>query len=427
MISTGRLALYALPALPLALPVLPAAVLLPAHYAGTLGLGLGAVALALTAARALDVVTDPLVGALSDRSGVRKPWIAAGAVLAGVALVRLFDPPTGAGAWHLFGWSVLLYLGWTLVQVPYQAWGADMDPGYHQRARIAGWREGVGVLGLLAAGALSTLGLPAVAWAAVILGGPAVALALWRVPEASTVPATPVTRHALRAIAGNGPFRRLLAAWVLNGVAAGVPAVLFPFFIGHGLAAADRVGVFLLLYFLAAVAAVPGWLRLARRGDEPRAWCIAMAAACAAFAPVPLLGPGDGGWFALVCVVTGAALGADLALPPAMQADVIDYGALRAGGARRTGLYMALWTMGTKGALALSVATALPLAAAFGFDPRAAVQPPGALAALALLYAGLPTAAKLGAVALVWGYPLTERRHAAIRRRLDRRTQGVPP
>lgn len=440
-----RLALYAAPALPLALPVLPVAALLPAHYADTLGLGLDRVALALGAARLLDLLADPVIGAVSDRSGRRKPWIALGGALAGLGLLMLFSPPQPVGALHLFGWSLLLYVGWSLAQIPYQAWGAELATGYDARARVSGAREGVGVLGLILAGAVPAAaaalggdladGLRALAWITLAVGAVALTGLLWGVPEIRRDDSTPTGPHTtnhpasmpasmavmLRAALTNGPFRRLLAAWMVNGLATGVPATLFPFFVGSVLMAGDGAkGVFLLLYFLSAVAAVPLWLRLTARLDKHRVWCLAMLMACAAFAPVPWLGPGDGWAFALVCVVTGAALGADLALPAAMQADVVDYTRWRDGGPARAGWLFALWTMASKLALALSVALALPLLSALGFDPGAEAARPSA--AVAVIYAGVPTVAKLIAVALVWRHPLTRRRHAAIRHRLDRRS-----
>jgi GPH family glycoside/pentoside/hexuronide:cation symporter len=179
--SGYRLWLYAAPALALAIPTIPVTVLLPAFYSETHGLGLTAVAFALGAARLIDVCCDPLVGLLSDRTrtgfGRRKPWIVGGAVFAGLALVRLLDPPANPGIVHLLCWSVVLYVGWSIVQIPYQSWGAEVTGAYHGRARIAGAREAFGIAGIVfasafpaasgAAGLSEADGLAALAWVAV--------------------------------------------------------------------------------------------------------------------------------------------------------------------------------------------------------------------------------------------------------------------
>ena len=145
-----------------------------------------------------------------------------------------------------------------------------------------------------------------------------------------------------------------------------------------------------------------------------------MAMAIAAFVWVPLLRPGDEAAFLVICLVTGAALGADLVLPPAMQADVVDLDRLRTGAAR-AGFYFAIWGMGTKLALGAAAGGAFLVLDRAGFDPKGA-NGPAALFALAATYALAPVVLKAAAVALVWNYPLTPARHAIIRRRLDRRS-----
>ena len=84
-----------------------------------------------------------------------------------------------------------------------------------------------------------------------------------------------------------------------------------------------------------------------------------MVAACIAFVSVPWIDEDGFYAFALVCIVSGMALGADLSLPPALQADVIDYAKYRFGSSQ-TGLQFALWGMSTKLALAAAVGFALP-------------------------------------------------------------------
>ena len=433
---TATHALYALPAFPLAALTLPAFVHLPAHYGDQMGLGLATVGTILLAARLTDVASDPLIGWLSDRTparlGRRRIWMAAGTPLVVLAAWQLFQPPAGAGPLFLLAWSVLLYLGWTMVSLPYQAWGAELSGDYHERTRIAGWREAATVAGTLAAAGLPAAALPlvldrpvepadilqAVAIGVAILLPLAVAAAIALVREPHPVAARAAgPRMAARLLAGNRPFRRLLAAYLLNGLANGLPATLFVLYVTHRLAAPQAAGALLLAYFLAGIAGVPFWLWASRRLGKHRAWCIAMLCACAVFAAAPWLGPGDAGLFALVCVATGLTLGADLALPGAIQADVVDLDTARGGG-QRTGLYFALWGMATKLALAVAVGIAFPLLALAGFAAAAPQQPAAALSALALLYGLAPIPFKLAAIGLMWRFPLTRSVQQDLRARI---------
>ena len=443
-IGRPTLFIYALPAFALAMPTIPAYVYLPTFYAETLGLGLAAVGAVLLVARGLDVVTDPLIGIASDRLpsrwGRRKPWIIAGALLAAVALIQLFQPPADVGAWHLLIWSMALYLGWTLVAVPYTAWGAELSPDYHERARITGTREAATVLGIVAAGGLPALiaylgydenaGLAAVAWLAIAAGGPAILLLVWRVRDGAgwtnaAQPPQPPPRlgwQSLSPILANRPFLRLLAGWFVNGLANGLPSVLFPLYLQHALGAGTAAsGVLIMAYFISGVAAIPGWLALSRRFGKHRVWCAAMIMACLAFVWVPFLEPGQIGAFFIICVVTGMALGADLALPPAMQADVIDLDTLRTG-QERAGLFFALWSMSTKLALALAVGLAFPALDALGFV-AGGENDRQTILWLAVIYAWVPTVLKACAIAMIWSHPLSARRHDIVRRRLDARAK----
>lgn len=439
--SVRRLLAYAAPAFPLGLPTIPAFVLLPAFYADEVGLGLAVTGWVLLLARLLDMVTDPLIGALSDRTpggfGRRKPWIFMGGLIGALGIVNLFAPPEGAGAAHLIIWSAVLYLGWTMVAVPYTAWGAEISDDYHERSRIAGAREAAMILGVLAAGAVPAAalaagwsqseGLALVAWLAVGVGALTFLALLLVVPEPGrpkTDRTFPSVRASLRALAANGPFVRLLAAWVVNGLSVGVAAALFPLYVQYVLGVGDTLrGALIFLYFLAGVLAVPVWLRLSRRLGKHRVWCLAMLMACAAFIWIPALGNGDVAVFVVICVVTGFALGADLALPPAMQADVIDLDTLRHR-VRRAGVFFALWSMGTKFALALAVGTAFPALSFFGFETgEEAGNSEEGLLALALIYGWATVVLKAVAIALVWRHPIGARQQRAIRSRIDARAR----
>ncbi|MGB1025166.1 MAG: MFS transporter, partial [Rhodospirillaceae bacterium] len=436
-LARGTLWAYGLPGLALAMPTLPAVLYLPSLYAVELGLGFAVVGLCLFLARGLDVITDPIIGVISDRLrsrfGRRKPVIVLGAIIGAPAMLLLFSPPDEAGAlgWpYLLTCTALLYLGWTMISIPYTAWGAELSPDYQERSKVTGIREGCTLAGLLLAGCLPVIGseiglterggITLLAVAAVVLGGLTITWLLMRVPEKSLVsqrrPAraeqTLFSKKGWRTVSGNKPFLRLFSAWVINGLAGGIPATLLVLYLDHVLlASTTQKGLLIFAYFLAGAACIPVWLAVAKRIGKHRCWCLAMTITVLAFMWVPFLEPGDIWLFALICVVTGSSLGADLALPPAMQADVIDLDRLRSG-ERREGLFFAMWGMGQKLSYALAAGLALGALELFGFSAEAAANgtaSPEALSALAWLYGGSPIVLKGIAILLVWGHPLDAR------------------
>jgi len=431
---------YALPGLPLAALLLPLYVTLPAFYAVDLGLGFFAVGLVLLLARLWDVVTDPVIGALSDRMtgrfGRRRPWLLAGAPLVMASAGFLFLPGPDAGWSGLLVWIMALYLGATMILLPYTAWGAELSPDYDDRSRIAGWREGLVVVGtLLAAGLPAVVGaeraasLEVIAWLLWIVLPVCLLIAVLLVPERPVARQRPLDwRQGIAIVRRNGPFRRLIAAYFLNGIANGLPATLFLLYVEQVLQVPDWSGPLLFVYFFCGVVAIPLWLRASARWGKHRTWVVAMVWAALIFAVVPLLGPGDHLWFLGVCVLTGVSLGADLTLPASMQADVVDLDTLRSR-RNRAGLYFALWGVATKLALALAVGIAFPLLSLAGLEagPQAGSEPgrvaasPSGLFVLAALYSLLPAAIKLCSVALVAGYPITAARQRRIRHLIELR------
>lgn len=425
---------YALPAFVVALPTIPVYIHLPALYGVEMGLGLAATGGLLLVARLFDTVTDPLIGALSDRfhfrGARRKPWIAIGAVIAALGLFKVLHPPAGVDETYLLIWCVVLYGGWTMVAVPYMAWGAELSTDYDQRTRITSWRESMTVLGILGAGILAAVtaklgwteirSIGAVAWLAILIGAAVIPVLLFGVPDRPTTARTQAPRMPFCSLLSNAPFLRLLAGWFLNGIANGIPAALFFIYLEFALGAGPGVRpLFILAYFGAGIFSIPVWSRLSARYGKHHTWCVAMITAAVVFLTVPFIPMGALWAFAAVCIVTGMALGADLTLPPAIQADVVDYDQWRFGH-RRAGLQFALWGMSTKFALAVAVGLALPALEFFGFDPAAPTVE--GISALVMIYAVVPAVIKVMAVAVVWHFPLTRVRQAIIRRRLSRRS-----
>ena len=408
---------YALPAFALAALFLPLYTYVTPFYAAERGVDLAAIGLVLIAIRLLDAISDPAMGWLSDRTpvrwGRRRVWLTLSVPVIVLGCWQLFVPPHDAGLGHVALWLGVVTLGWTMAQTPYAAWGAEIAPDYDARTRVTAWREGVVLIGTVTVTVVYVGaggggdGLAAVAWMVAIALPLGVVIAVWRVPDRPP-PATTerlTFRAGYAAMRGNAPFRRLLGAWILNGLANGLPVTLFEFFTRDRLGMGpETFGLMFLLYFGSAILGIPLWLWLARRWSKHRTWCVAMLYASAVFAAVFALQHGDFTGFAIVSVLTGLAFGADLALPPAIQADVIELDRQRTGAAR-AGIFFAVWQVATKASIALSSGLALIALDTAGFVSRA-VNTDSALLVLTFLYAGLPIALKLGAVACMWRFPL---------------------
>jgi Na+/melibiose symporter-like transporter len=227
---------------------------------------------------------------------------------------------------------------------------------------------------------------------------------VWLAPERAAVPQPEAAASPAALAAGllaNRPMRRLVAAYLLSNAANALPAALFIFYVTHILQATDAIGSFLGLYFIAGILALPGWVQLSRHYGKTRIWNLSMLLACVAFVWAPWLGPGDLVAYGAICLVTGIALGADLALPASLQADMVDIDT-RQSGRQRAGLLFGLWGLTTKLAAAVGIGIAFGVLAMVDFDP-ATVNSQPSLLALALLYGLAPVLLKGFAIALTRG------------------------
>ncbi len=431
--------------LPLAFVALPLVVQWPAHAAAHSGLSLALLGALLLLVRLSDAVIDPWIGRRADawfaRSARTAWWALAGASLVLVGgFAALFLPSAGTwGEWPMAAriaaaaaalWVTML--AYSVAQIVHQAWAARLGGDAATRARWVGAREACALLGVLVASVLPgwigwplttlALGLLLVLALALLRGLPVTAddggEALARadgasdaLPVAAAAAATGrsmpaavarVNRQA-RAASSASPwqvpaFRRLLVAYLVNGLASALPASLVLFFLRDRLQVPPSLeGAFLAAYFGAAALGVPVWIRVVARHGLVRAWLMGMVLSIAAFAGAAALGPGDAIAFAVVCLASGLALGADLVAPAALLA-----GVLRAAGVQgqAEGRWFGWWSMATKLNLALAAGLALPLVQALGYVPGG--RDPQPLLALALAYAVVPCVIKAVAVALVW-------------------------
>ena len=389
---------------------LPINILLPAFYNARTGLSLSVIGVVFFLTRLIDAVVDPLLGAWVDVQKQRAsylPPVLIGAPVLAIGFALLLVPPAGMGEVASAGWLAATlataYIGYSLAIVAYQAWGSELANDDAGRARITGAREGAGLVGVLAGAVLpQVIGMAAMVAVFLAALGATVYLLARCAPRPSPagVPAAGPRSNPFSAFVvplASGRFRWLLLVFALNAIAPSITATVFQFFVADRLGLAGYVPAFLALYFIAGAVSMPLWMKLATRFSLHVVWLAGMVAAVAAFVWAYWLDAGAVWGFAAICVLSGFAFGADLALPPALLARVID---ANGHGSQREGAYFGLWNFVNKLTLAVAGGIALPLLEGLGYV--AGSQDAIALSALAFTYALVPCALKLVAAALLW-------------------------
>jgi glycoside/pentoside/hexuronide:cation symporter, GPH family len=394
---------YGLLGLPLAFVALPLYVILPNHYAREFGMPLATLGLVLLFARLFDAFIDPLLGKLSDKLFVRsaKAVLAFGAI-AGVFLVLgfvlLFFPPLAVRQQQpmLIAWAAAMllvtYAAYSALSIAHQSWGAMLGGTEEQRSRLVAWREGLGLIGVILASILPVAG-GLIASTATFIVAICIAWLAWT--QSAKPLANPINTNAsIQSIFKpfqHIEYKRLLAVFVLNGIASAIPATLILFFVQDRLQAPKQMeAAFLGAYFVCAALSVPLWLQCIKRIGLTKSWLLGMVLSIIVFAWAMQLGSGDTTAFIVICALSGIALSADLTIPSALLAGVIGDAGDRG---RAEGAYFGWWNFATKLNLALAAGLTLPLLGLMGYTPG--TQQPQALMALTIVYCLVPIAIKI--------------------------------
>ena len=430
---------YGVSDFPVMFATMPMMLYLNVYYAGEIGLDLIEMGNLLLFARIFDLITDPLVGYLSDhtrtRWGRRKPWMVASLPFLMLGLYKVLVPDEGADIWYLLTWVMVMWLGWTMLMIPYYAWGAELTSDYDDRTRVTGWRAAMGSLGQLAA-----IGFPVIAatwfqldgfagimritaYASMILMPIAVLITVSRVKEAPNARAPAMQMFdGLKVMANNGSFRWLVIAFMISSLGVAVLMPMNAFYATAALGAAQNdVPLLMLFGSVAGLLGIPFWVAVSKRFGKHRAW-IGGFLWVTAFSPMYLfLGPGDF-WFMIPFAVASAfGTGSFIALPNSMKADVIDIDTARTG-ENRAAMFFSAWSLATKLASSLGASLGLWALGWVGFDASLGMEnTPAAIMGMKYVYALLPAAIFILAGVVIWNYPLSKERQQRIRAAIDRR------
>ena len=429
---------YGLPALPLASLYFSIYVLIGEFYFKNYGLALSIIGSIFIIIRLFDAFTDPIMGYISDnfplRFGKRKPWVLIGGILFIFSTWMLFVPIyQSVDVEYFFFWLFISAIGWTIAYAPYYAMGAELSMDYLERSKVTFCRELFTILGIIFASLLysisfdfdnkifksgigSNIGLFQICIFSSVFF--VLSMFLFLLSKSNSKEVSYDKNNILNifeifiSLKKQKLMRKLLFSHFINGLANGLPPALFVFYVNSVLKSPEFTGILLFLYFLGALVGVPLWIFISNKLDKHRVWCYAMVYSCFIFIFVLFLEEYDLIFFAIICILSGLALSADLAIPSSIQADIIDLEYLKTG-KRLTGQFFAFWGLVSKAAIAISTGVALILLDIIGFNSDEN-NGKNVLFAVSFIYAGLPIILKILSIYLMWNFKLDKKTHSEI-------------
>lgn len=442
--TASKLAAFSLLAVPIWAAQVPLSVYVPAILAQYYAVPLTTLGAIFLVAKSWGVLTDPLVGALSDRTrtrfGRRRGWILAGAGVFGLATLLLFFPAARLTPAYLTCVLFVFFLGWSMLQIPYFAWSGEVSADYHERTRVATYQTVSGSAALLLVlvlpaiadqlhphdGAFQLGAMGALVIISLALGLPLTLRAFPEPPARARLPPRAAPWTAVRLILGNPLLMRVLASDFAVTLGQSIRAALFVFFVSIYMGLPRWSSALFLLQFVFGIAAGPIWLVVGRRLGKHSAAIVGELAQAVINLGLLLVVPGRLPLLLGLTVAQGLAQGSGNLMLRSMVSDVADLHRLETGD-DRTALFFSVFSISIKAGMAAAVGIALPLVAWLGLDPHAAHNSAGALRGLLLTFALGPAISHLISAGCVYGFRLDAAAHANIRRRLAERESLAQP
>jgi glycoside/pentoside/hexuronide:cation symporter, GPH family len=414
ILKSNEIFLYGILGVPIAFLGFPLYIYLPTFYVEYVNLSVGTVGIILLVARLLDMILDPFIGNFTDKHN-KFNIIIISTFFVLFGLFFLIKPIYFNSLW-LFCFSIITYISYSFVMIPYLTLNSQISHNTINNTKLAFSRELFIVFGVLISLLFpyifmvaddSKKSLELLLYTCLIIFPIFSIIFYLKLKHFEKKESTIQEKKFLKSINiffKNFPHhKKLFFSFLINNLANALPATLFLFYVKYVLDLEEKTGLFLIVYFISAIVTFPLWIKLSIKISKKSTWILSMITACCAFVFVPFLQEKDFLYFLIICIVTGMSLGADMALPSSIQADVAQQ-------SKKTnndisGILFGFWAMITKFSLALAVAISFITLEFTSFDTQNVNEI--SLIALIVLYSVVPILLKLISIILLSKYELT--------------------
>ena len=382
---------------------LPVYIHAPKYFVDVYGISLVTMGVIIFFLRLVDVFQDPILGIIASKTtrfGALPIALSVVAMCFGMIMLFAIHSPVSPSLWFSIS-LFLVFSGFSFAYIRSYAQGL-INLGAKDQIRLARWREVGTTLGICVAAILPTTlllvsadGYPLFAIFFCLIAILALMHVWSQFPASNFFQASQNSFSSLLSATRNLRIRNLLFLALVNSSPVALSSTLFLFFVESRLNAPDWAGIFLILFFLAAAIATPFWTKLADAHGVFKILKISMLLSIISFFGATFLAEGDGLIFSAICLLSGATVGADLALLPVLFARQIENSSIV------PDLGFGLWNFVSKATLAFAAVISLPLLELVGFN-SSGPNSENALLALTFGYAVLPCILKCISIFLLF-------------------------
>ena len=382
---------------------LPVYIHAPKYFVDVYGISLVTMGVIIFFLRLVDVFQDPILGIIASKTtrfGALPIALSVVAMCVGMIMLFAINSPVSPSLWFSIS-LFLVFSGFSFAYIRSYAQGL-INLGAKDQIRLARWREVGTTLGICVAAILPTTlllvsadGYPLFAIFFCLIAILALMHVWSQFPASNSSQDSQNSFSSLLSATRNLQIRNLLFLALVNSSPVALSSTLFLFFVESRLNAPDWAGIFLILFFLAAAIATPFWTKLADVHGVFKILKISMLLSIISFFGATFLAEGDGLIFSGICLLSGATVGADLALLPVLFARQIENSSII------PDLGFSLWNFVSKATLAFAAVISLPLLELVGFN-SSGPNSENALLALTFGYAVLPCILKCISIFLLF-------------------------
>jgi Na+/melibiose symporter-like transporter len=377
--------------------------------------------LAVFVPRAYDILVDPVMGWISDRTrsrlGRRRPYLLAGALGMAVTFVFLFNVPQFASTQAVFWYVLVVYAlsatAYSVFAVPYLAMPSEMSRDPHVRTGIMATRMGFAMTGILIGAALAPWlvasagggreGFAHMSWIVGLISAVAMLAAFFgtrNAPVIADAPSTDPIIVTLNQLRRDRSFARLGLAYVTQLTGMGCFNAAAPYFVVHVMQRGEGDIGFLFACLLGgSITSMPGWSLLSRKSGKRAAYAFAVLVTAIGTAGIWMADEPASWWIAVAsAVVMGIGFGGAQLLPFSLLSDVINES--NAGSA---GAYTGAWTAIEKIGLAVGplIVGAMLSLAGLVKTAEATLQPADVLLGIRACMAAIPALLVIASLPLI--------------------------